>query len=127
MRLELVLLLGKQLAIFIRQNERREKVGSLSLRQVQLVPTPPARDALVVPGLKDSGNVVSAELARTRVVRMLQDPGREALALRRALIAENARMQPRNRVHHHQRSELAPGDHEIAHGQRRIDSRVRKV
>ena len=55
------------------------------------------------------GTRAPAELLGPRVLRRLQQPAGERLALRRALAPEHARQQPRHRVGDHQRRQLAAG------------------
>ena len=52
-----------------------------------------------------------------RVLRVLEQPPRERIARGRVLVAQHAGQQPRHRVGHHQRGQLAAGQHVVADGQ----------
>ena len=77
----------------------------------------------MVPADQHLGHLPAAKLRRTRVLRPIEEAGllsiihcAEGFVQRRILVAEDARQQPRDRVHHHRGSQFAATQHIIADG-----------
>src|SRR5215813_1571941 len=111
----------EQPAVLLTEIERREKLRAPSPRQLELLPAPPACDALVISTEEDGRNALASKLERAGVLRVLQRSANEAFLSRRALVAEHAWLQPSHRVHHGERGELTAGDDEITQRNLAID------
>src|SRR5881392_2167642 len=75
---------------------------------------PPPRDPRVIPGAEHRRDAGATELLGPCVLRRLEQAARERLALCRPLGAEHPGEEPRDRVGHHQRRQLAARQHVVA-------------
>src|SRR5881628_1310490 len=75
---------------------------------------PPPRDPRVIPGAEHRRDAGATELLGPCVLRRLEQAARERLALCRPLCTEHPREEPRDRVGHHQRRQLAARQHVVA-------------
>src|SRR5215471_19153440 len=111
----------EQPAVLLTEIERREKLRAPSPRQLELLPAPPACDALVISTEEDGRNALASELDRAGVLRVLQRSANEAFLSRRALVAEHPWLQPSHGVHYGERGQLSAGDDEIAERDLAVD------
>jgi hypothetical protein len=81
-------------------------------------------DRLVVAAGQDLRDRPIAEHRWAGVLRVLEQPGGERLVVGRRGVAEHARHEPRDRVDHARRAELAAGQHEVAERDLLVDARV---
>ena len=75
---------------------------------------PPFGDLLVIARQQHIGDGAALEVARPCVMRIFEQPGREALLGERALIAGDALDQPHAGIDQHLRGKLATRQHVIA-------------
>src|SRR3972149_4144105 len=105
---------GKPLPLLRRQLHRGQEVRAPPRREQQVLPPPPLRHLLVVPGDQHSRPRPAPDLRRPRVVRRLQQAGRERLLRRRFRRAEGAGDVAHDRVHQDHRRQLAAGEPQTA-------------
>src|SRR5689334_24707705 len=68
---------AQERAIGVVEGRRREEVGTARQRRRERLLAPPSRDRGVIAGEQHVGNARAAELGRPRVLRTLEDAGRE--------------------------------------------------
>src|SRR5260370_22494586 len=102
-------------ALLGREPRGLQQVRARPPRPPQRLHAAPARDARVVPRQEHRRHARAPELLGPRVLRRLEEPARERLALRGALRAEHAPPEPRARAGHHQRRQPAARQHGAAH------------
>src|SRR5580700_7050348 len=110
--LELELL--EQRELLARQAAPLEQLRTPEPRAAQGLPQPPAADRGMVARSQDLRHFVPIHRDRPRVVRPIQQPVAERFLQRRFLAAEGTRQEPRNRIDHHQRGQLAARQNIIA-------------
>src|SRR5687767_14608622 len=102
------------LPLLARQLRALEQVRPRPPCLPQRLPPAPALDARMIPRQRHRRHPRAAEVFGPRVLRRLQQPARERLALGGALGPQHARQQPRHGVRHHQRGQLAAREHVVA-------------
>ena len=85
---------------------------------------PPGRDGGVVAAAQYLGDLPAAEVRGTGVLRVLEEPRREALVLGRLGVADHARDEPRDGFDDGERGELAAREHEVAERDLAVDEVV---
>src|SRR5690606_36214705 len=93
-------------AVRIDQLDGVEQVRASLERAAQCLATTPAFDLAMVPGSQDRGNGELAELLRSGVLRVLQQPGGERVAFVRRRL-DGAGEETDHRVDQHQGGQLA--------------------
>src|SRR5437660_169657 len=108
----------EQPQILGRETQLLEQVRAPFPRAQQGLPPAPARDAGVVPAEQRRRDARAAEFGRSGVLRPLQHHlARERLAGGALLVPQDAGDQPRDRLDHRQRGDLASLQDEIAQGE----------
>src|SRR3989304_5622479 len=105
---------GKPLPLLSGQLRRRQEVRATPRREKQVLPPPPLRHLLVVPGEQHLRHRPAAELRWPGVGRRPQEPTRDRLLRRRLRRAEGAGYVAYHRVHQDHRRQLAAGEDEVA-------------
>src|ERR1700730_5594545 len=85
---------------------------------------PPAADVGVVTGQQHRRHVPAFKHIRPRVVRPVEQAVRKRILIARALIAQRAGQQPRQRVDDHERRQLPTREHVVAHRQLAINAEL---
>src|SRR5262249_40978846 len=91
----------------------REEFRTAGERRAERLRAPPSRDRGMVAAEKYVRHAALAEHLGPRVLRMLEEPARERVVLRRSLVAERAGKEPDDRVDDGQRPRLAPAQHVV--------------
>ncbi len=85
---------------------------------------PPPRDAAVIAAAQDLGDLPAPEVCGPRVLRVLEDTGREALVVPRGLVSHHPGYEPGDRLHDDARSRLPAREHVVTYRDLAVDEVV---
>src|SRR5512143_552900 len=112
-RFQLSLQFFQDLPVFLGQISILEEVRPSQESSLKRLTPPPLLDPSVISGEKHLRNFLAAEFHRPRIVRMVEQPVTKRIAVSRLFIAEDPGQESDRRIDHHERCELAAGEHII--------------